>query len=104
MGALGWKIKRWFKQLMPFALAALVAWGAYTMFFTRGGFRGPRVAISRVLRHVPFFGSRFRSHSHGGGMSYRSYGARSYRRRYHSPRRSRYHARGNRRRHHGRRR
>ena len=94
MGALTWKIKRWFRQLMPFALAALVVWGGYTMFFSRSGFRGAKNSVARVLRNVPFFGSRFRSSgSYRSGRSARSY------RRYQSPRRSRYHARSHRRHH-----
>jgi len=101
MGAWGWKIKRLFRQMMPFAIAAAVAWTGYTMFFAGSGFRSPKTAVMRVFRSLPYFGSRFR----GGRSEARSYrygrSSRSYRR-YHSPRRSRYHARSTRR--HGRRR
>ena len=93
MGAWGWKIKRWFRQLLPIALAGAVVWGGYNMFFTRGGLRGPRIAITRALRHIPFFGSRFRSHSsYRYGRSQRSY------RKYYGHRRGKYHARSKRRR------
>lgn len=90
MGALTWKIKRWFRQLLPIALAGLVVWGGYTMFFARGGFRGAKNAVTRVLRQVPFFGSRFRS---GGHRSSRVHAYRYHSRRRHHVRRSRRHHR-----------
>jgi hypothetical protein len=102
MGAWGWKLKRWFRQLLPIALAGAVVWGAYQMFFTRAGLRGPKTAVNRMLRQIPFFGSRFRSKpSYREGHARRGYrygrSQRSYRK-YHSPRRGKYHARSGKRR------
>ena len=102
MGALSWKIKRWFRQLLPIALAGAVVWGAYQMFFTRSGLRGPKTAVTRLLRNVPFFGSRFRAKpSYRHARKHRSYrhgrARRSYRK-YHAPRRGKHHARSGKRR------
>lgn len=106
MGAWGWKWKRGFRQLLPIALAGLIGWGAYQMFFTGAGLRGTKTAVNRILRQIPFFGSRFRSkpsyrygyarrgdrhghvrRSYRHGRSQRSY------REYPSPRRGKHYAR-----------
>ena len=60
MRDLGWKLKQWFRQLFPIALIGAFLYGGYNLYKAGAFRRGFGPAVTSVLGHVPYFGSRFR--------------------------------------------
>lgn len=77
-----WRLKVWFRKLLPIALISAVVYGGYNMY-RDGAFRhGVGPAINYVVRHIPFFGSKF-GHSHRGSVAAGRYSKRGKHHRHH---------------------
>lgn len=78
-----WKIKRFFKKAFPIALIAGVLYFGYNLY-KKGTFRGGfSQSFHRVVRQLPYFGSRFRGYSGSSSFAtnsgYRRGGRKHYR-------------------------
>lgn len=69
MGSLMWRIKESLRNLMPWVVAGLVAWGGYSLY-KKGAFRHGVPTLGQALSYLPHFGTRFKQYS---GRKYHSY-------------------------------
>lgn len=54
-----WRLKMWFRKLLPIAIISALVYGGYNMY-RDGAFRhGVGPAVNYMIRHIPFFGSKF---------------------------------------------
>jgi len=61
---LTWKIKQFFRNLLPLVIIGAILYGVYGMY-KKGAFRhGIRPAITSVLKKIPYFGSRFKHYGY----------------------------------------
>jgi len=94
MRDIGWRLKQWFRKLFPLALIGAFLYGGFNLYKAGAFRRGFGPAVTSALRHVPYFGSRFKNYSPGrssrksysyqgkkrGGRHYRRAGRRHKRR------------------------
>jgi len=71
-----WRLKQWFRKVLPIALIGAVCYGGYNMYRAGALRHGVGPAFNYVVRSIPFFGSKFghyrgRSGSVAQGRSYR---------------------------------
>ena len=89
MGNLSWKAKQFVRKLLPITLILAAVYGGYSMY-RKGTFRrGIGPAMGSVLKHIPYFGSRFKHYGQSKSYSYKS-GSKSYKRRGKAYRRGKY--------------
>lgn len=69
MNNLIWKMKQTLNKAVPYLVILTVLYGGYYVYRKGSLTRGIGAAVSSVVRHIPFFGSRFRHY--GGGTAYR---------------------------------
>lgn len=63
-----WKLKMWFRKLLPIALIGAVLYGGYDMYRAGVFRRGVGPAVTYMLHKIPYFGSRF-GHYRGHGVA-----------------------------------
>ena len=94
MGDLIWKLKQLFRKIFPIALIGAFLYGGFNLYKAGAFRRSFGSTVSSMLRHVPYFGTRFkeyipsssrRSYSYQGkrsrGRHVRRHGRRHSRRR-----------------------
>lgn len=64
---MAWRIKQLFRKILPFLVIGGVAFGGWHLYKTN--FRHGRASFVRVLKQIPYFGSRF-GHYNGGSRHY----------------------------------
>lgn len=89
MSNFSWKVKQWFRKMLPLALIVAVLYGGYHLY-RQGTFRrGLKPAITSMLHKLPYFGSRYKHYNRSQSYSYGSkygHGKRRGGRRHHSRR------------------